>query len=552
MIETKPTAESIWTGLPALDRVIIPEGIPLRSLNVIGGAPGTGKTVLALQMLFANATPDNRAIYFTTISEPTVKFLAYLQAFDFYDPKKMFTSIVVRDIGEAIQAQQLPQVIETMNQAIVEEEARLVVVDSFKAISDIVPQAEQLRVFAYNLAVNLVSSMCTAFLVGEYTPADMAEVPIFAIADGIIFLSFEEQGLNRTRFLDVHKIRGRGFFVGRHPFTISPAGITIYPRIKTPPLPPAYEVAGEKLSTGVAGLDEMLQGGFPQGSITLIAGGAGVGKTLLSLHFATNGIERREPCVLVTFQETPSHLRALARGFGWDLAQLEAQGLLKILYTSPVELIVDQHTAHITEAILELGARRVIIDGLKDIEMATPDKVRFKDYTYSLANFFRAQGITSLLTNEIPELFGTMTLSEHGVSFIADNVILLRYVELASQITRAISILKMRGSDHDKALREYRITSAGMEVLEPFKGVQGLISGTPAVLGEQAIMLHLPPRGRYVVETLARMGSATAEQLERETGLKPGDLASELEQLQQQGLVIVIRKKDGDQYKAAV
>ena len=498
MTDTKPTAGTFWAGLPALDQDIIPEGIPLRSLNVIGGAPGTGKTILALQMLFANARPDNRAIYFTTISEPTIKFLGYLQGLDFYDPRKMFSSIVVRDIGEVIQTQPLPQVIETINQAIAEEKARLVVIDSFKAISDVVPQADQLRVFAYNLAVNLVSSMCTAFLVGEYTPDDMAEVPIFAIADGIIFLSFEEQGLNRVRFLDVHKIRGRSFFVGRHPFTISPAGLTIYPRIKTPPLPPAYEVGGEKLSTGVAGLDEMLQGGFPQSSITLIAGGAGVGKTLLALQFAINGTERREPCVFVSFQETPSHLAALARGFGWDLAGLEAQGLLKMLYTSPVELIVDRHTAYIKEAILELGARRVVVDGLKDIEIATPDKVRFKDYVYSLANFFRAQGITALLTNEIPQLFGTMTLSEHGVSFISDNVILLRYVELASKITRAISVLKMRGSDHDKSLREYRITSAGLEVLEPFSGLQGLISGTPTVI--------MTPAEREFEELLAKMG----------------------------------------------
>ncbi len=481
MIETKPTAGTFWTGLPALDQVIIPDGIPLRALNVIGGTPGTGKTILALQMLFANARPDYRAIYFTTISEPTVKFLAYLQDFDFYDPQKMFTNIVVRDIGEAIQTQPLPQVIQTINQAIAEENARLVVVDSFKAISDVVSQVDQLRVFAYDLAVNLVSSMCTAFLVGEYTPEDVAVVPVFAIADGIIFLSFEEQGLNRMRFLDVHKIRGRRYFLGRHPFTISPAGITVYPRIKTPAAPPAYEIADERLSTGVAGLDEMLQGGFPQGSITLIAGGAGVGKTLLSLHFAINGIERGEPCLFVSFQETPSHLRALAGGFGWHLAQLEAQGLLKLFYTSPVEL----------------GARRVAIDGLKDIEMATPDKVRFKDYAYSLANFFRAQGITALLTNEIPELFGTMALSEHGVSFIADNVILLRYVEVASQITRAISVLKMRGSDHDKSLREYRITSTGVEVLEPFSGLQGLISGAPTLL---------TPAERGFEELLAKMG----------------------------------------------
>ncbi|MCB0136697.1 MAG: hypothetical protein KDD75_16450, partial [Caldilineaceae bacterium] len=177
MMSEKQTAEVFRTGLSAIDTAIIPEGIPLRSLNVIGGEPGTGKTLLALQMLFANASPTNRAIYFTTISEPSVKFLSYLQNFDFYDPDKMFSSIVVRDIGDDIQTKPLEEVIRTINEVIDEENARIVVIDSFKAISDIVPQADELRIFAYNLAVNLVSSMCTAFLVGEYTPKDTAEVP---------------------------------------------------------------------------------------------------------------------------------------------------------------------------------------------------------------------------------------------------------------------------------------------------------------------------------------------------------------------------------------
>jgi circadian clock protein KaiC len=476
----------VKTGIRNLDG-ILGGGIPLYSVNIVAGASGSGKTILTQQLLFSNcgkrsdkqSDDDSKGIFFTTLSEPAFKMIRYQQRFSYFDVAKLNESVFYVDIGQIIRQEGLDEAIEAISCEVERHSPQFIVIDSFKAIHDLAGSRTEVRRFSYDLAVRLSAWTCTSFLVGEYTTEEIATEPVFAIADGILTLHNKEQGMQDIRTLRVVKLRGMDYFMGHHPFTISSDGITVYPRITTPALPPAYEVARERLSTGVAGLDEMLRGGFPQGSITLIAGGAGLGKTLLSLHFAVNGIERGEPCVFVSFQETPSHLRALAEGFGWDLADLEAQGLLQLLYTSPVELIVDQHTAYIKQAIVDLGARRVVIDGLKDIEIATPDKVRFKDYTYSLANFFRAQGVTSLLTNEIPELFGTMTLSEHGISFIADNVILLRYVELASQITRAISILKMRGSDHDKSLREYRITSAGLEVLEPFEGVQGIITGTP-------------------------------------------------------------------------
>lgn len=470
--------EVVKSGVPNLDYVL-GGGFPLYSVNIIAGPSGSGKTILTLQIIFANCCDSAKGLVFTTLSEPAFKMIRYQQDFDYFDPDKLNESVYLVDIGQVIRQKGLEDALDVITKHVEVHSPQLIVIDSFKAIHDLAGSRTEVRRFAYDLAVRLSTWMCTSFLVGEYTQEEILNEPVFAVADGILYMENAKQGMQNVRLLNIAKMRGRGYFTGDHPFSISKQGITVYPRIKTPAVPLDYEVAEERLSTGVAGLDQMLQGGFPQGSITLIAGGAGAGKTLLSLHFAKSGIERGEPCVLVTFQETPSHLRALARGFGWDLGKWEEEGLLKILYTSPVELVVDQHTAHIKETILDLGARRVVIDGLKDIEMATPDKVRYKDYVYSLANFFRAQGITSLLTNEIPELFGTLTLSEHGVSFISDNVILLRYVELGSAITRAISVLKMRGSDHDKSLREYRITSAGMEVLKPFEGVEGILGGTP-------------------------------------------------------------------------
>lgn len=544
-------ADTFWTGVPAMDQHITPGGLPMRSLNVVGGGPGTGKTVLALQILFSRASAENRAIYFTTISEPTVKFLSYLQGFDFYDPKKMFNHIVVRDIGEAIQTQPLPQVIETINQAIAEENARLVVIDSFKAISDIVPQADQLRVFGYNLAVNLVSSLCTAFLVGEYTLADMAQVPIFAIADGIFFMSFQAEGLNRQRYLEVHKVRNRAFIPGLHPFSITNAGITVFPRIRTSDETEEYTFSSDRSSTGLPGLDEMLDGGLPVGTATMVAGGAGTGKTLMGLHFINAGVAQGEPGVIVTFQENPAQLRRIAKGFGWDLKTLEEQKLLVHLYHSPVELQPDIHTARVKDAVRAIGAKRILIDSLKDLEIATRDKVRYKDYVYALVNDFKRDGVTILLTNEISELFGPFQLSEWGVSFIADNVILQRYVELRGQMSRALSVLKVRGSQHSKEIREFYISADGIHIGRPMSAHTGVLTGMP-VGSDPLGWSELEAIEQYILGALKRGGATTAAQMTQLTLLPEQKVESVLEELGQRGYVLAFGKDDRRTYKATV
>jgi circadian clock protein KaiC len=549
----KPTEQTFWSGVPALDHSILPRGLALRSLNVIGGGPGTGKTILALQMLFANASPENKAVYFTTISEPTIKFLAYLQAFDFYDAEKMFSSIVVRDIGDAIQNQPLPKVIETINQIAIDEVgAKMVIIDSFKAISDIVPQADQLRVFAYNLAVNLVSSMCTTFLVGEYTLADMAEVPIFAIADGIFRLSFQAEGLNRQRYLEVHKIRGRGFVSGLHPFDISSGGVTVSPRIRISEQVTYEDVTAKRISSGVPVLDEMLDGGLPSATATMVAGGAGTGKTLLGLHFIAAGAIKNEPGVIVTFQENPAQLRQIAASFGWDMRDMEERGLLVHLYHSPVEIQPDIHTARVKEAVAKVGAKRVFVDSLKDLEIATRDKVRYKDYVYSLVNEFKRQGVTILLTNEIPELFGDFSLSEFGVSFIADNVFLLRYVELDGKMGRAFNVLKVRGSQHSKEIRTFEITSQGIVMGPPIKAITGVLTGTPTIEQQPLARQEMTAMERYVMDVVRQIGPAPLADLQQETNLVAEVLETVLSDLTERGFVLGYGPAGAQKYKSTL
>ncbi len=472
--------EKISTGVANLD-AILNGGIPRYSVIILAGPPGTGKTVLAQQMLFANATEDTTTPYLVTVSEPTVKMLRYQQQFSYFDEAKLNRNVHYLDIGSALLQGGLTAVAERIERVVDEYKPAILAIDSFKAIHEAAETSGALREFCYTLAVKLALWECTTLLVGEYSRPDIETGPVFAIADGIIFLDREARAMQTLRHLEVVKMRGDGFFGGKHPLEITADGIQVYPRIKTPDIIPSYEVAQRRLSTGVPGLDAMMTAGMAEGTVTLVAGSAGTGKTLLGLHFLQEGIRRGEPGLLVTFQETPSMLQAFASGFGWDLQRLEREGSLKIVYTSPVEIGVDVHTHHIRQVIDQIKAKRVVLDSLKDIEIATPDKVRFKDYIYSLVNSFRAQGITSLLTNEIAELFGQFSMSEHGISFVADNVILLRYVEVESRLARALSVLKMRGSQHDKDVREYEITSSGgLNILDTFAGQEGILTGRPS------------------------------------------------------------------------
>lgn len=471
--------EKLSTGVKSLD-LILNGGIPKYSVNIIGGPPGAGKTILAQQIIFQNATPELKIPYLITTSEPTIKLLRYQQQFSYFDMSKINSGAVMYfNIADALTEGGLGRVAKVIQQYVEDYNPVILAIDSFKAIHDLVSAPSEIRRFGYDLANLLSIGQCTTFLIGEYTYEDISEAPIFAIADGIIMMDSERQGLQDIRHVNVVKMRGGAYFRGRHPFSITIDGIEVYPRITTPETPPYYTVGETNVSTGIEGLDTMTNGGFPKNSVTLLAGGSGVGKTITAMHFIVDGVRKGEPGVYVTFQETMGHLNSSAKRFGWDLEEMEKQKLLKVVYSSPVEMSVDQHTAMIRNVAEDIGAKRLVIDSLSDIEIATPDKIRFRDYVYSLVSHFRAQGITSILTTEIPELFGTLQLSSQGISFVSDNVILLRYVEMGSRLTRAISVLKMRGSNHDKYMREFEITSEGVHILEAFEGVQGVMSGTP-------------------------------------------------------------------------
>jgi circadian clock protein KaiC len=240
--------------------------------------------------------------------------------------------------------------------------------------------------------------------------------------------------------------------------------------------PSIWSLAG-RAPTGIAGLDEMLGGGLPRASSTVIQGATGTGKTLLGLQFLLEGARRGEPGIHFTLEETADQLRGIAQGFGWDLRELEQRRLLTFHYVSPVELSTDAFLNRARQLVEQLGAKRAVLDSLTSMELGVPSERRFKELVYAMTKHFRAQGVTLNLNMDIADLLGSAQLSGHGISFAADNVIQLKYVELDGNLERGISVLKARGVRHATDVRRINFTEHGIEVGAPFKGLRGVLTG---------------------------------------------------------------------------
>jgi circadian clock protein KaiC len=228
----------------------------------------------------------------------------------------------------------------------------------------------------------------------------------------------------------------------------------------------------------------MLKGGFFEGDVTLVAGSPGTGKTTVALQFLIEGIKRGEPGVMVSFEYLPQRIYRDAMKKGWDLKKWENEGKLRILCTTPdilTSMGVEGRTI-LDEAIMEINAKRVVLDSVTHFEFYGKPASDLRQEVSGFMNHLRIHNITTIITHEIPEIIGpTMNISNFGLEFLVDNVIILRYVEIESEMKKAIVVLKFRGGDHDRKLRSFEITGKGIIIESEFKGVEGVTSGAPRV-----------------------------------------------------------------------
>lgn len=483
--------ELAGTGIADLD-LVLGGGLPLGSLIFVAGGSGTGKTILAQQISFANATAERKALYYTLVSEPHSKLVRHLEQFAFFDPGGLGERVdfihlpAVLDVGTDAKPQKkgtaLATLVDEVVRASTEAERSVIVIDGIKALRDFAQvDGFGFRGISYDLASKVAHSNAILLFVGEYTAEEVAYAPEFAVADGILYLADETFGRFDQRWLRILKMRGADYLMGQHSFRIGASGIEVFPRFESI-APPREMHTGERVPTGVDEIDDKIGGGLPRGSSTLIAGPSGAGKSVLGLHFVADGIARGEHCLYLSFQRTDDQLIAHGEAFGWPFKAAVESGLLRIRHLEPVEISLDAVGGELRAASLgEDPVQRVVVDSLAELEPAARGTARFPDYLTALTGLFASIGATTLLTSETTAFFGPAFELPQGLAFVADNVILLRYVELDSEVRRVLAIIKMRDGDHTMSLLEVEITKNGMTVIGKFSGMTGVLGGNPTL-----------------------------------------------------------------------
>jgi circadian clock protein KaiC len=349
----------------------------------------------------------------------------------------------------------------------------VVVIDSAKALRDFAGYRE-LRLAFYDLTSRMAHSSAALLLLGEYTPEEMASGVEFSLADTIIQLAYEPREPVDRRWVRVIKMRGTHHLEGKHTFRITTTGAEVYPRIETLDAGQAATVTG-RIDSGIPGLDSLMNGGIRSSEATVILGPSGAGKTIFGLRFITEGLQRGEQCLYVTFQDTTDQLIKMAAGFGWDLATALANGRLVVHHVPLGELDLDMLASHIRDDLADGPVHRVVIDSLAELVLASRETERFMAYARSLTGLIRAAGASLVITSETTTLGPTPEPAGGGVTFLFHNLIQLRYIELNSATGRAVNIVKMRNSNHDKNLYQFEISEHGPEIGEQLQGVTGAL-----------------------------------------------------------------------------
>lgn len=500
------------TNVPGLD-TILGGGIPVGSLIMLVGAPGTGKTILIQQLCFTWARnqlnkgdlknsslpeeadkpanqvgrkgrnqPNTKALYFSTLSEPHDKLIEHLSQFEFFDEKLLNSHIKYLSLTTVME-EGLSQTSDLIVENVRRERAGLVAIDGFRALEGLASNPDAIRRFLYRLSAQLSLLGATTVIALERNLDGSASEGDLTIADGILGLSSRIEGVREFNRIEVRKLRGMRRLRGLHPYEIDTSGFTTYPRLETLVQPhlefPETDPTSLRLGFNLPELEKMLHGGLPLSSSTIIAGSPGVGKTLLGLHYLNEGLHQGETGLYVGFHESPQQLLNKATRFGLNLRQGVENEQIHLLTVSPVELEPDRVAQQIRQIVEKYKVQRVVFDGLAQLERACNLEQRVHDFIPALVNYFKEHSITALYIYEINKLVGPeLDLGETPFTAMAENLLLLKQVEYKTRLHRIITLLKMRDSDYDNTICKVTIKDGqGITVLQALDSAEGLLTG---------------------------------------------------------------------------
>jgi circadian clock protein KaiC len=453
------------SGSARLD-AILRGGLPANTINLVIGAPGSGKTILSQQYVFRNATPERPGLYLSTVSEPFDKLIRYAQTLEFFDAAAIGSRVVYDDLGASLRGGGLASALARVEELIRTHHPGLLVIDSFKALRPLAGDEGEFRRFLHDMAGLLTAAPVTTFWVGEYDREQASGAAEFAVADAIIALHTKRLAARERRVLQVLKLRGSGFASGEHGYRIGPRGVDVFPRLADVGGAEGYALGAVRQATGVEALDRILEDGYWPGSTTLVCGPSGVGKTLLGLHFIMAGAAAGEDGIVASLQENPVQLGRIARSFGWALDDPRVH----LLVSSPVDLNVDQWVYQLLDLAERHSAKRIMVDSLSDIRAITGDDLRFREWMFSLTQRCSRSGTGLLLTLEMPEIYTVTRASDADVTHLADNVLILSYRRDEDRLGRVLTVLKTRASRHHTGFHRYEIGDRGILITAPEAG----------------------------------------------------------------------------------
>lgn len=475
-MSSKVTINRLATGVPGLDEVL-GGGLPEFSFNLIAGPPGCGKTTLAHQMMFALATPQRPALFFTVLGEP-LKMLRYQQQFDFFDSAAINQSIHYINLADDTQAGDLDEVLRRIVSEVQAHSPGLVFVDSFRSVV-LASQTRDnpnnnLPLFVQQLGMLMTTWQATTFLIGEYFNETDTN-PVFTVADGLIWLRQSVQRNSMVRKMEIMKMRGQPTLPGLHTFRIATSGVRVFAPAAISTVETPLEFPIKRLKMGVARLDDMLGGGLPQGYSLLVAGPSGSGKSILAATFLAEGARNGETGVIAVFEQRPNHSQ------NPTLAALIHSGQVGLVDSRAADLSIDEIVHLLLTEITRIKATRVVVDSLSGFELALAPTFR-EDFRESLARMVSAltgAGITVLLTSELEDRYTDLRFSPYGTAFLTDAIIVQRYIEVQSRLQRIMAVVKVRASAHSDELRLYHIDDDGLQIGEMLPDQEGLLGGRP-------------------------------------------------------------------------
>jgi circadian clock protein KaiC len=486
----------VATGIEQLD-IILRGGFLKGGSYIVSGSPGTGKTIFGNQVGFRHVASGGSTLYVSLLAESHGRMLSHISTMSFFDREAVGTSIQYVSGYEVLRTGGLKGLLGLVRMSVKRFGSTLLVVDGIITAERAAPSGEDFKVFMHEMNVALTLLGCTAVLLTNVLD-DERSYAARTMVDGLIELEDVMDGVRAVRQLVVLKFRGSDYLRGAHFFEIGSDGMKVYARVEAMLALPtkAPEASSDRSAFGIPDLDAMMGGGPPEGTSTLVLGSSGTGKTILGMHFLSEGARRKEPGLYFGFFESPSRFLKKGDALGLRLSKYAKSGLLEIIWQPTGGTIMDALAEKLFEGVRRRKAKRVVIDGIAAFEESVVRPERLGIFFTSVANELRGLGVTTMFTEEMRELFGSeVIIPVSGVAGFAENIILVRQLELASELKRAIAVMKTRETGHDEKLREMRITAEGIVVGEPFESDGGVLTGGDG-RGRLAPAAHSAPAKR--------------------------------------------------------